>query len=445
MIQLTVKDPGAKFGLATPLLALNSRANLTVRLEQKIGGLTLFSMFPEGASKGDGEKKSIGAKEALKEMQVFARQVENFPLSKSQNEFDYLLRSLSCEASTTFSILFAQKQAIAYYGTDLWRVFNAGQDKAGLPVRMLNLLNAGKHADTGFEVQESGIMPVGAKSMGDAIMMGANVLHTAKKLLMRENLGANRGDEGGFANPFKSVDATCVFLLDAIALAGYQPGKDIFLFFDPASSEYYGKGVHDKAKDQEDFTYHLEDKRLTSLENALFWKAKVEKYPIASLEDGHAQHDREGWQKATKLIGGMVQIVGDDRFVSDPGRVRKGIDGNEANSVLIKVNQIGDISQSIESMDAAHEAGWTSVVSHRSGETEDIAIADLSTHPKAGQLKCGPSGSDRTGKDNRLWGIEQQHPEETYYRGFGALSPGVARSLQERFRYFHWEPTRTLP
>jgi len=284
-----------------------------------------------------------------------------------------------------------------------------------LPVPMMNVINGGAHADNTIDMQEFMIMPVGAASFREALRWGTETYHTLKKIFHDRGLSTAVGDEGGFApNLAKNEDAIIV-LVEAIEAAGYTPGEDIAIAMDPAMSEIYRDGQ-----------YHLtgEGKVLSSAELAAYWTRLVETYPIVSIEDGMAEDDWDGWAALTNAVGTRVQLVGDDLFVTNTRRLQMGIDRKVANSVLVKVNQIGSLSETLDTVELATRHGYTSVMSHRSGETEDSTIADLAVATNCGQIKTGaPARSDRVAKYNQLLRIEEQLGESAEYRGRAALGP----------------------
>ncbi len=281
-----------------------------------------------------------------------------------------------------------------------------------LPVPMMNILNGGSHADNSIDFQEFMIMPIGADMFGDALRMGVEVFHHLKDVLKKNGYSTNVGDEGGFAPNIKSNEEAIETVLKAIEVAGYRPGIDIVIAMDAAASEFY---------DEETKLYHFHKsagKKMDSDEMVEFWKTWVNRYPIISIEDGLHEDDWSGWQKLTKEIGSKVQIVGDDLFVTNTKRLQKGIDTDSANSILIKVNQIGSLTETIDAVNLATRNGFTSVMSHRSGETEDTTIADLAVALNTGQIKTGSaSRSDRIAKYNQLLRIEEELGDSAIYPG----------------------------
>jgi len=278
---------------------------------------------------------------------------------------------------------------------------------------MMNILNGGRHAANSTDLQEFMVMPVGADSFSRAIQMGTEVYHALKKVLKDRGLNTNVGDEGGFAPSLPSNKDAVEAILAAIESANYKPGKDIYIALDPASSEFYQDGC---------YVLEREGKTLTSAEMVEFYVKWVAEYPIISIEDGMAEDDWDGWRLITEKLGGKIQLVGDDLYVTNVSRLSQGIKTKASNSILIKLNQIGTLTETIEAIKIAQQAGWTAVVSHRSGETEDTTIADLAVGMNTGQIKTGaPCRSERTAKYNRLLYIEEELKEKASYAGIKAL------------------------
>ena len=302
------------------------------------------------------------------------------------------------------------KAASNELGQSLFK-YIGGVNANTMPVPMMNILNGGSHADNRIDIQEFMVMPFGAASFSEALRMGVEIFHHLKKVLKDNNYSTNVGDEGGFAPNLQSNEEAIEFILDAIEKAGYKAGEDVWIALDAASSEFYNK---EKNK------YILEStgEEMTSDEMVDYWTEWSEKYPIISIEDGLDEDDWKGWQKLTKAIGSKVQLVGDDLFVTNTQRLTKGIKELSANSILIKVNQIGTLTETIEAVQMATKNGWTSVMSHRSGETEDTTIADLSVALSCGQIKTGSaSRSDRMAKYNQLLRIEEELGESAFFSG----------------------------
>lgn len=284
-----------------------------------------------------------------------------------------------------------------------------------LPTPMMNILNGGEHADNNVDFQEFMIMPVGATSFAEALRWCAEIYHTLKKVLHEAGLGGGVGDEGGFAPNFTTNEEPLKYIVEACEKAGYKPGSDIMFAMDPASTEFYNA---------ETGKYVLagEGRELTSAEMVDYWEALVQKYPIVSIEDGMAEEDWDGWKALTDRIGDKVQLVGDDLFVTNPKRLAKGIELGCANAILVKVNQIGSLTEALEAVQMAKQAGYACIMSHRSGETEDVTIADLAVATNAGQIKTGaPCRSDRVAKYNQLLRIEEQLGDSGQYAGMKAF------------------------
>jgi enolase len=302
------------------------------------------------------------------------------------------------------------KAAASVSGLPLYR-YVGGVQAHTLPVPLMNILNGGAHADNKVDVQEFMIMPVGASSFGQGLRMGAEIFHALKAVLKKKGLSTNVGDEGGFAPDLASNEDALKLVMQAIEQAGYKPGEDIVLALDCASTEFY-----DSKKQR--YTLESTGDVLTSDELVAMWADWAKRYPIVSIEDGMAEDDWSGWKKHTESIGDKVQLVGDDLFVTNTARLAKGIDEDIANSILVKVNQIGTLTETIEAVDMAHRAGYTSIMSHRSGETEDSTIADLAVALNCGMIKTGSaSRSDRIAKYNQLLRIEEQLGAAAYYPG----------------------------
>lgn len=288
-----------------------------------------------------------------------------------------------------------------------------GPNAHQLPAPMMNIINGGAHADNNVDLQEFMVMPVGMGSFAEALRAGAEIFHNLKKVLAGRGLATTVGDEGGFAPNLPSNEAALEAIMEAIAAAGYSPGKQVFIALDPASSEFYKDGVYDLAG---------EGRKLSPTEMVDFYEHLVDSYPIISIEDGMAEDDWDGWKLLTDRLGKRIQLVGDDLFVTNVERLRRGIDSGVANSILIKVNQIGSLSETLDTIDMARRAGYTTVISHRSGETEDTTIADLAVAVNAGQIKTGaPSRTDRVAKYNQLLRIEENLGNTAEYPGMGAF------------------------
>ena len=304
------------------------------------------------------------------------------------------------------------KAAAKDAGLSLYRYIGGANAKV-LPAPMMNILNGGKHADNNVDIQEFMVMPLGADSFKEALRMGAEVFHSLKAVLKGKGYSTSVGDEGGFAPNLKSNEEAFQVIVEAIEKAGFVPGQDVYLAIDVASSELYKDGV-----------YHLEGEGVDRNASQMvdFYQDMVNKYPIISIEDGLYEDDWAGWKEMTERLGKQVQLVGDDLFVTNTKRLSRGIDGKTANSILIKVNQIGTLTETLEAIEMAKEAGYTAVVSHRSGETEDVTIADIAVATNAGQIKTGaPSRTDRVAKYNQLLRIEEEIGDRAVYRGIDSF------------------------
>jgi len=289
-------------------------------------------------------------------------------------------------------------------------------DPSLLPLPMMNVLNGGSHADNSVDFQEFMVMPAGAATFSECLRIGTEVFHSLKKILSGHGLAAAVGDEGGFAPNLSSNEAALEMLMEGIQAAGYTPGEDVFIALDPATSEIYNDG-----------SYRLEheDRSLTSEEMADYWVSAADRFPIVSIEDGMDEEDWAGWKDLTEKLGEKVQLVGDDLFVTNPARLHRGIEMGVGNSILVKVNQIGTLSETFEAIRMATDAGYTAVISHRSGETEDTTIADIAVATNAGQIKTGaPSRSDRVAKYNRLLRIEEELGSSARFGGKSVLQRG---------------------
>ncbi|MGA7398039.1 MAG: phosphopyruvate hydratase [Solirubrobacterales bacterium] len=290
-------------------------------------------------------------------------------------------------------------------------------DPSLLPLPMMNVLNGGSHADNSVDFQEFMVMPAGASTFSECLQVGTEVFHSLKKILSGHGLATAVGDEGGFAPNLSSNEAALEMLMEGIEAAGYVAGKDVFIALDPATSEIYNDG-----------SYRLEHegRSLTGEEMADYWVSAAERFPIVSIEDGMDEEDWDGWKHLTDRLGDKVQLVGDDLFVTNPERLKRGIDSGTANSILVKVNQIGTLSETLEAIRMASDAGYTAVISHRSGETEDTTIADLAVATGAGQIKTGaPSRSDRVAKYNRLLRIEEELGDSARFGGTSVFKQSI--------------------
>lgn len=411
---------------------LDSRAFPTVEVEVVLeDGTVGRAAVPSGASTGmfeavelrDGDKSNYNGKSVLKAVSnvndIIAEELigmnvlDQVAIDKTMIELDGTENKGKLGANAMLGVSLACARAAAeYLGMSLYQ-YVGGVNAKVLPVPMMNILNGGKHADNNVDLQEFMIMPVGAESFSEALRMSAEVYHALKGTLKEKGYETGVGDEGGFAPNLKSNEEAIQVIIEAIKKAGYTEGKDIFIALDPASSEFF-----------EDGKYNLkgEGKILTPHQMADFYVDLVDKYPIISIEDGMAEEDWEGWKYLTDKIGHKVQLVGDDLFVTNTKRLKMGIDKKVANSILIKLNQIGTLTETLNAIEMAERAGYTAVISHRSGETEDTTIADLVVAVNAGQIKTGaPARSERVAKYNQLLRIEEELEDMAEYRGLNSF------------------------
>ena len=412
---------------------LDSRGNPTVEVDVELSDSSAGrAAVPSGASTGtfeavelhDGVKKVYGGKSVLKAVAnvngPIAEEIVGLEAS-SQRELDELLITLDgtsnkgkLGANAILGVSLAVARAAAESAClPLWQ-YLGGVGAHTLPVPMMNILNGGAHADNNVDIQEFMCVPVGAGSFAGALQMGAEVFHALKSVLKKDGLSTAVGDEGGFAPNLSSNREAVEYIIKAIKKAGYKPGKDVAIAIDAASSEFYKKGKYVLAG---------EKRSLTPAQMVDFYADLIKSYPIVSIEDGMAEDDWKGWALLTEKTGARVQLVGDDLFVTNTERLKRGIDGSIANSILIKVNQIGTLSETLDAVSMAVAAGYTAVISHRSGETEDTTIADIAVATNAGQIKTGaPSRTDRVCKYNQLLRIEEQLGDVARYPG-GSVFP----------------------
>ena len=413
---------------------LDSRGNPTVEVDVTLdSGALGRAAVPSGASTGEFEATELrdggdtwlgkGVTKAVAHVNgeiaaalVGARAVEQGAIDRTLCELDGTPNKSRLGANAILGVSLAVARAAAAEANEpLWR-FLGGTGANVLPVPMMNVLNGGAHADNSVDFQEFMVVPAGPPSFSEALRVGTEVFHSLKATLKQRGLSTAVGDEGGFAPDLESNEAALDLLLEGIEAAGYEPGKDVFIALDPATSELYRES---------DGAYVLEheDRALTAEEMVAYWAGVVERYPVISIEDGMAEDDWDGWKLLTERLGDRCQLVGDDLFVTNTERLRRGIELGVANSILIKVNQIGTLTETLEAIAVAREAGYTAVISHRSGETEDTTIADLAVATGAGQIKTGaPSRSDRTSKYNQLLRIEEELGERATYAGRGAFA-----------------------
>jgi enolase len=410
---------------------LDSRGNPTVEVDVFTeSGAFGRAAVPSGASTGsheavelrDGDKKKYMGKGVLKAVNnvntKIAAEVVGFPvmdqtlIDKLMIELDGTPNKSKLGANAILGVSLAVAKAAAMEaGQSLYR-YIGGVNANTLPVPMMNILNGGSHADNSIDFQEFMVMPVGAKTFSEALRMGAEIFHTLKKVLHDQGLSTNVGDEGGFAPNIKSNEEAIEIVLKAIEKAGFKPGSDVMIALDPAASEFY---------DSKTKTYTFKKssgKKLKPLEMAEYWTNWTKKYPIISIEDGLAEDDWAGWKALTDNVGKKVQLVGDDLFVTNVKRLQEGIDKGVGNAILIKVNQIGTLTETIDAVNLAKRNSYKSIMSHRSGETEDNTIADLAVALNCGQIKTGSaSRSDRMAKYNQLIRIEEELGEVAYFPG----------------------------
>ena len=412
---------------------LDSRGNPTVEAEVTlIGGETGRAAVPSGASTGeheavelrDGDKKRYGGKGVLKAVEnvndLIARELEGMD-ALDQIEIDEALIALDgtktkskLGANALLAVSLATARAAAtYLEIPLYR-YLGGANARTLPVPLMNILNGGAHADNNVDFQEFMIAPVGATEFHEALRMGAEIFHSLKSVLKKRGYATGVGDEGGFAPNLKSNEEAIETILEAITQANYKAGQDVLLALDPAASEFY---------EGRSYVFKKSDKRkLSSDEMVAFWKGWTEQYPIISIEDGMAENDWDGWKTLTDELGRSIQLVGDDLFVTNTEFLQKGIERNVANSILIKVNQIGTLTETLDCIELARTHALTAVISHRSGETEDTFIADLAVATNAGQIKTGSaSRTDRIAMYNQLLRIEEDLRGAARYPGRAAF------------------------
>lgn len=407
---------------------LDSRGNPTVEVEVYLeDGTIATAAVPSGASTGmfeavelrDGDKSRYQGKGVLKAVEnvndiigpaiIGYDATEQVAIDKLMIELDGTPNKGKLGANAILGVSMAVARAAAQSLDLPLFQYLGGTNAKELPVPMMNIMNGGAHADNNVDIQEFMIMPVGAESFAQALRMCAEIYHTLKNVLKKKGLATCVGDEGGFAPNLGSNEEALQVIVEAVKEAGYEPGKDIKLAIDAASSEFYKDGKYVLAG---------EGKEKTAAEMVEFYAALVEKYPIISIEDGLAEEDWEGWKLLTDKLGKKVQLVGDDLFVTNTERLSKGIKNDTANAILIKVNQIGTLTETFDAIEMAKRAGYTAVVSHRSGETEDTTIADIAVAVNAGQIKTGaPARSERVAKYNQLLRIEDLLAETAQYRG----------------------------
>ena len=417
---------------------LDSRGNPTIEVEVFLdSGASGRAMVPSGASTGQFEAVELrdggdrfGGRGVLTAVGHVDDEIYDALVGYDafqQREVDRLLIDLDGtdnKARLGANAILGVSLAVAKAAADeleqpLYR-YVGGVNAHVLPVPMMNVLNGGEHADNNVDLQEFMIMPVGAASFREALQWGVETYHVLKQVLKDRGLATAVGDEGGFAPDLASNEEACRLLVEAIERAGFAPGEQIAIALDPASSEFFHDGSYVLAS---------ENRTLSSADMVAFYADLADRYPIVSIEDGLAEEDWDGWKALTDAIGDRVQLVGDDLFVTNTERLARGIDGGVANSILVKVNQIGSLTEALDAVGMANRAGYTAVMSHRSGETEDAIIADLAVATNCGQIKTGaPARSDRVAKYNQLLRIEEDLDEGAAYWGAAALKRGIKRS-----------------
>ncbi|MFH5834596.1 phosphopyruvate hydratase [Proteiniclasticum sp. C24MP] len=411
---------------------LDSRAFPTVEVEVYLeDGTVGRAAVPSGASTGmfeavelrDGDKEVFGGKGVLKAVEHVNNEIaaeiiglnvfDQILIDKLMIELDGTKNKGNLGANAILGVSLAvAKAAAGSVGLPLYQ-YIGGVNAKTLPAPMMNIINGGSHADNNVDLQEFMIMALGAETFSQAIQMCSETYHVLKGILKSKGLATGVGDEGGFAPNLNSNEEAIQIIIEAIEKAGFTPGKDMFIALDPASSEFFEDGMYNLAG---------EGRKLTPAEMVDYYAELVEKYPIISIEDGMAEEDWDGWKLMTEKLGGKIQLVGDDLFVTNVERLKRGIDLGVANSILIKLNQIGSLTETLDAIEMANRAGYTAVISHRSGETEDATIADLAVALNAGQIKTGaPARSERVAKYNQLLRIEEELDEVAQYRGLGGF------------------------
>ncbi len=412
---------------------LDSRGNPTIEVDVVLeSGITGRAAIPSGASTGeneavelrDGDKKRYNGKGVLKAVKnvndIIADEVIGFDatdqvgIDNMMIELDGTDNKAKLGANAILGVSMAVAKAAAQvFELPLYR-YLGGTNAKVLPVPMMNILNGGKHADNNVDLQEFMIFPVNAPTFAESLRMGTEVFHSLKSVLNKKGYNTAVGDEGGFAPSLKSNDEAVEVILEAIEKANYKPGKDVYLALDPASSEFFEKGK---------YVFKKSDKSSKTPEQMVrFYEKWVKQYPIISIEDGMAENDWEGWKMITEALGKKIQLVGDDIFVTNTEMLAKGIEKSVANSILIKVNQIGTLTETFDCIEMAKRAGYTTVISHRSGETEDTTIADIAVATNAGQIKTGSaSRTDRIAKYNQLIRIEEELGTNGIFPGINAI------------------------
>ena len=408
---------------------LDSRGNPTVEVEVLLeDGTAARAAVPSGASTGafeavelrDGGKRYLGkgVEKAIKNVvDVIAPEVVGLDaqdqrlVDQTMIDLDGTKNKAKLGANAILGVSLAVAKASAEHADLSLFKYVGGNNAHVLPVPMMNILNGGAHADTNVDIQEFMVAPIGADSFKESLRWGAEIYHSLKSVLKKSGLATSIGDEGGFAPNLDSNRAALDLILEAIEGAGFKPGKEIALAMDVAATEFYDNGK-----------YSFEGKQLTAVEMIAYYSSLVSSYPLVSIEDPLNEDDWDGWAAITKELGSKVQLVGDDLFVTNPERLSKGIAADTANALLVKVNQIGSLTETLDAVEMAHRAGYRSMMSHRSGETEDVTIADLAVATNCGQIKTGaPARSERVAKYNQLLRIEEELAEGARYAGRGAF------------------------
>ena len=417
---------------------LDSRGNPTVEVDVRLeSGAFGRAAVPSGASTGEfeatelrdggeawmgkGVTKAVAhVNEDIAKALIGARATDQVALDETLCELDGTPNKSRLGANAILGVsLAAARASAAEAGVPLYlyvaELYGFSREQATvLPVPMMNVLNGGAHADNSVDFQEFMVVPAGAPTFSEGLRVGTEVFHALKRTLSERGLSTAVGDEGGFAPDLESNEAALGMLVEAIEGAGFEPGVDVHIALDPATSEIFSDGA---------YVLEHEGRSLSPDELAGYWADAVDRYPIVSIEDGMDEEDWDGWKALTERIGERCQLVGDDLFVTNPERLRRGIDAGVGNSILVKVNQIGTLTETLEAITIAREAGYSAVISHRSGETEDTTIADIAVGTGAGQIKTGaPSRSDRTAKYNRLLRIEEELGESATYPGLTSFS-----------------------
>ncbi len=408
---------------------LDSRGNPTVEVEVLLeDGTAARAAVPSGASTGafeavelrDGGKRYLGkgVENAIKNVvEVIAPEVVGLEaqdqrlVDQTMIELDGTANKAKLGANAILGVSLAVAKASAEHADLSLFKYVGGNNAHVLPVPMMNILNGGAHADTNVDIQEFMVAPIGADTFKESLRWGAEIYHSLKSVLKKRGLATSIGDEGGFAPNLESNRAALDLILEAVEGAGFKPGTDIALAMDVAATEFYDNGK-----------YSFEGKQLTAAEMIAYYASLVSSYPLVSIEDPLNEDDWDGWAAITKELGAKVQLVGDDLFVTNPERLSKGINSGTANALLVKVNQIGSLTETLDAVEMAHRAGYRSMMSHRSGETEDVTIADLAVATNCGQIKTGaPARSERVAKYNQLLRIEEELGDGARYAGRGAF------------------------